>query len=123
MGLKLTIALSWMLLAAALCGAQEPVVITLDHPIRRVEGVVQNAHGEGVPNLDVEVFTAANHDIVASTRTDSKGRFSTEKVAPGAYEVSIRYKPHPVFRDVIYKVMVDAKGSKEPLLVKLQELK
>jgi Carboxypeptidase regulatory-like domain len=103
--------------------AQEDAITSkIDHPIRHVSGVVQKAGGEGVPNIDVEVFTAVGHSIVASTKTDGHGKFSTEKVDPGEYEVWFTYKPHPVFKDVMYKVTVDPKGSKEPLVVKLQSL-
>lgn len=107
------------LAVALICAAQE-VHVTLDHPIRHIAGVVQNEKGDPVPNIDVEVFGGRN--LIGATKTDSHGKFSTDRFEPGDYEVWFTYKPHPVFHDVIYKLKIDPKGSKEPLIVKLQPL-
>lgn len=113
------IALALVLFAAIGCFAQEQ--LKLDHPVRRIAGVVQRENGEGVPNIDVEVF--GGRSLIATAKTDSKGKFSTDHMEPGDYEVWFTYKPHPVFKDVIYKITVDPKGSKEPIVVKLQQLR
>jgi hypothetical protein len=108
-GAMLTVSFGW---------AQQPV--KLDHSIRRITGVVQNARGETVPNIDVEVFGGQN--LIAAARTDSHGKFQTDQLESGEYEVWFTYKPHPVFHDAEYKVTVDPKGSKDPWIVKLQPL-
>lgn len=113
----LGIALAW---AAWASGAQAQEQIRLDHPVRRITGVVQKANGETVPNIDIEVF--AGQSLIAATKTNSHGKFAAEAVEPGAYEVWFTYKPHPVFKDLILKVTVDPKGSKEPIVVKLSPL-
>ena len=105
-------------LATAFCAAQEQ--IKLDHPVKHIAGVVQNADGEPLPNIDVEVF--AGRVIVAATKTNSRGKFSTDSLEAGDYEVWFTYKPHPVFKDVIYKLTVSPKGSKEPIVVKMPVL-
>jgi len=104
--------------AAAFCAAQETV--KLDHPVRHIAGVVQNDKGEPVPNIDVEVY--GGRSIVAVAKSDSHGKFKTDSLEAGDYEVWFTYKPHPVFKDVIYKVTIDSKGSKEPMVVKLPSL-
>jgi hypothetical protein len=107
-----------VILLAALCAAQEQV--TLDHPVRRIAGVVQKANSEPVPNIDIEIF--GGRSMVANTKTDSHGKFSADRLEAGEYEVWFTYKPHPVFKDVVYKVTIDAKGSKEAIVVKLAPL-
>lgn len=105
-------------LAGMLCSAQENV--KLDHAVRHISGVVQRESGEPVPNIDVEVY--GGRSIIAVAKTDSHGKFKTDSVEPGEYEVWFTYKPHPAFKDVIYKLTVDPKGSKEPIIVKLPSL-
>jgi hypothetical protein len=112
-------ALTFAFFAAVSCFAQEQ--IKLDHPVRRIAGVVERENGEGVPNIDVEVF--GGRSLIATAKTDGKGKFSTDHVEPGEYEVWFTYKPHPVFKDVIYKLTIDPKGSKEPIVVKLHPLR
>lgn len=104
--------------SAALCVAQEQV--KLDHPIKRIQGVVQRENGEPEPNIDVEVF--GGRSLVANTKTDSHGKFAADRLEPGEYEVWFTYKPHPVFKDVVYRVTIDAKGSREAMVVKLEPL-
>lgn len=95
--------------------AQEKV--TLDHPVKKIAGVVERENGEPLPNIDVEVF--GGQAMIANTKTNSHGKFSVGELEPGQYEVWFTYKPHPVFKDVIYKITVDRKGSKEPIVIKL----
>jgi hypothetical protein len=116
--MRTTLFFATAMLSAALCVAQEQVA--LDHPVRRIAGVVQKANGDPVPNIDVEVF--GGRSMVANTKTDSHGKFATDRLEGGEYEVWFTYKPHPVFKDVVYKVTIDAKGSKEPMVVKLAPL-
>ena len=93
--------------------------VTLDHPTRHIAGVVQKENGEPLPNIDVEVF--GGRSMIANTKTDSHGKFSLS-VEDGTYEVWFTYKPHPVFKDVIYKWTVKSKGSKGPVMVTLPAL-
>lgn len=93
--------------------------LTLDHPIRKIAGVVQRENGEPLPNIDVEVF--GGQSLVGNTKSDSHGKFSVP-LPNGEYEVWFTYKPHPVFKDVIYKVVLSGKGSKEVWVVKLPPL-
>jgi hypothetical protein len=94
--------------------------VTLDHPVRRIEGVVQNEKGEPLPNIDVEVF--GGRSLIGTAKSDSHGKFKTDSFEPGEYEVWFTYKPHPVFKDVIYKIRVNAKGSKEPIVITMPSL-
>jgi Carboxypeptidase regulatory-like domain len=107
------------LLACSFSLAQQPV--RLDHPIRHVQGVVQRESGEAIPNIDVEVY--GGRSLVAVAKTDSKGKFKTDSLEPGEYEVWFLYKSRPVFHDAQFKVTVDAKkGSKDPWIVVLKPL-
>ena len=99
------------------CSAQ--MKLTLDHPIRKIAGVVQRESGETLPNIDVEVF--GGRSLIDATKSDSHGKFSVS-VPNGEYEVWFTYKPHPVFKDVQYKVVVNGKGSKETWVVKMPAL-
>ena len=110
---------TWLVVAACcvFCAAQ--VKVTLDHSIRKIAGVVQRENGDPLPNIDVEVF--GGQSLVGNTKSDSHGKFSVP-LPSGEYEVWFTYKPHPVFKDVIYKVMLSGKGSKEPWIVKLPAL-
>lgn len=103
---------------SVVCLAQKPV--PLDHPIRHISGVVQRENGEPLPNIDVEVF--GGRSLVAAVKTDSKGKFKTDNLESGEYEVWFTYKPHPVFHDAEFKVLIDPKGSKEPWVVVLKPL-
>jgi hypothetical protein len=114
----LVIALFVAAYAAVPCAAQ--VQVKIDHPIRHIAGLVQKPNGDPAPNIDVEVF--GGRSLIANAKTDSHGKFSTDGVEPGEYEVWFTYKPHPVFKDVIYKLTINSKGSKEPIVVKLQPL-
>ena len=107
-----------LLMTCMLGSAQQPV--RLDHPIHRIQGVVQRENGEPLPNIDVEVY--GGKSLVAVARTDSKGKFKTDSVPPGEYEVEFSYKSRPVFQDAIFQVTVDPKGSKEPWVVVLKKL-
>ena len=107
-----------MMFLSVVCVAQQPV--PLDHSIRHISGVVQRENGETIPNIDVEVFGGRN--LEAAAKTDSKGKFKTDSVEPGEYEVWFTYKPHPVFHDAEFKVKIDPKGSKEPWIVVLKPL-
>lgn len=117
-----SILLGIILIAPAIfCAAQEPVQVTLDHSVRRIAGVVRKEDGATVPNIDVEVFGGGS--IVSATKTDSHGKFSADSLEPGDYEVWFTYKSRQVFYDAVYKVTVAAKGSKEPIVVKLKSLR
>jgi hypothetical protein len=118
MRLLIRVAILPAIFAALFCAAQEQV--KLDHPVKHIAGVVQRVDGEPLPNIDVEVF--AGRVIVAATKTNSHGKFSTDSLEAGDYEVWFTYKPHPVFKDVIYKLTVSPKGSKEPIVVKMPVL-
>ena len=98
--------------------AQQPV--KLDHSLKRIQGVVQRENGEPIPNIDVEVY--GGRSLVAVGKTDSKGKFKTDSLEPGEYEVWFLYKPRPVFHDAEYRVTVDAKGSKDAWVVVLKPL-
>ena len=114
---RLSLILTFLLTCCAVAGAQ--VKATLDHPIRKIAGVVQRENGEPLPNIDVEVF--GGQSLVGNTKTDSHGKFSVP-LQNGEYEVWFTYKPHPVFKDLIYRVVVSGKGSKEAWVVKLPPL-
>lgn len=116
--MRTPIIVATVMFSAALCAAQDQV--KLDHPVRRIAGVVQKANGDPVPNIDIEVF--GGRSMVANTKTDSHGKFAADRLEAGEYEVWFTYKPHPVFKDVIYQVTIAAKGSKEPIVVKLVPL-
>ena len=118
MRMLLAIAFMFAISAAIPCAAQ--VQVKLDHPIRHIAGVVQKPNGDPAPNIDVEVF--GGRSLIANSKTDSHGKFSTDGMEPGEYEVWFTYKPHPVFKDVIYKIIINPKGAKEPIVVKLQPL-
>ncbi len=92
--------------------------VTLGHPIRHIQGVVQRENGEPIPNIDVEVY--GGRSLIAVGKTDSKGKFKTDSVEPGEYEVWFLYKSRPVFEDAQYKVVVDPKASKDPWIVVLK---
>ncbi|HEY3928539.1 MAG TPA: carboxypeptidase-like regulatory domain-containing protein [Candidatus Koribacter sp.] len=108
----------FLLAFAATLFAQKP--ITLDHPVKKIAGVVQRESGEPLPNIDVEVY--GGRSLVSATKTDSHGKFSVSDIPPGDYDVLFSYKPHPVFNDVTLRLTLDRKGSKEPLIVKMPEL-
>ncbi len=112
------IALLTVLFSTLLAWAQQPV--KLDHSLRRIQGVVQRENGEPLPNIDVGVY--GGRSLVAVARTDSKGKFKTDSLEPGEYEVWFVYKSRPVFHDAEYKVTVDPKGSKEAWVVVLKPL-
>jgi hypothetical protein len=101
----------------AIAFAQEKLV--LDHPIKKIAGVVQRESGETLPNIDVEVF--GGQSLIDATKSNSHGKFSIS-VPNGEYEVWFTYKPHPVFKDVQYKVVVSGKGAKETWVVKMPPL-
>jgi hypothetical protein len=92
---------------------------TLDHPIKKISGVVQRENGEPLPNIDVEVF--GGESLIDATKSNGHGKFSVS-VPNGEYEVWFTYKPHPVFKDLQYKVVVSGKGSKEQWVVKMPPL-
>ena len=103
---------------ASLAFPQKPTI--LDHPVKKIAGIVQRESGEPLPNIDVEVY--GGRSLLTATKTDSHGKFSVNDVPPGDYDVVFSYKPHPVFNDVTLRLTLDRKGSKDPLIVKMPEL-
>jgi protocatechuate 3,4-dioxygenase beta subunit len=58
-------------------------------PLGRVTGAVFSTDGKPVTNIPVTLANKEHGDFEQGTQTDSAGRFTFERVVPGAYTVSV----------------------------------
>jgi hypothetical protein len=59
-----------------------------------VHGVAKADDGSAIVDMEVGIFTDSDHALVATTRTDEKGRFSFPRLAVGKYRLVAK---HPAF--------------------------
>lgn len=61
--------------------------------VQHVKGTVTDPDQGAVPNACVGIFTEKGHNLLAATRSDAKGMFSLQSVAPGRYRLIIKADP------------------------------
>ncbi|HKG48636.1 MAG TPA: TonB-dependent receptor [Pyrinomonadaceae bacterium] len=83
---RLLAALRFCLLACAM-----PFMGVAQESEGRITGTVKDPDGAVVSNASVSLLNA-QRAVISATRTDTEGRFTLEKIAPGDYQLSVEGK-------------------------------
>ena len=61
--------------------------------VQEVRGRITDPQQFAVPKVCVALFTEAEHKLIATTESDTEGRFSLPNVAPGRYRLIVKADP------------------------------
>jgi uncharacterized protein YfaS (alpha-2-macroglobulin family) len=82
--------------------------------VPQMMGVVQNRHGDPVPNVRVEVIHRENGHVMGDAKTDDQGRFAYPNLKDGKYNVKVHHNGI----SELYHVHVTSEKAEPELVLK-----